>query len=249
MRSSSESIMSCLEKMSTDITQLLIAKPKKVDNTFVCNIKQPFLLSLNGSQVVHIKENSDNSQFIFLKNKSMYSYMYDLNVSIIDTVKQNCGTWFNTNMNPDLIDDYYTTTIVYDKTHGDLIKLKVTGNTLFPKEVINTKLNISLIANNIRFYKQKFVLETVIDKYETGCDIIDFSDAESDVELVSDEDEPYPSEAEIEEMRNDIISKCQVEIDKLQQQLNYYSTVKQNICDAKESDQVIQIYDKFVADE
>lgn len=239
-------------KMSTEISQLLIAKPKKVDNTFVCNIKQPFLINLSASQLVHIKENSDNSQFIFLKNKSMYSYMYDLNASIIDTVKENCGSWFNTNMNPELIDDYYTTTIVYDKTHGDLIKLKVTGNTLFPKEAINSKLNISLIANNLRFYKQKFVLETVIDKYETGCDIIDFSDAESDVELVSDEDEPYPSGAEIEEMRNDVISKCQTEIDRLQEQLNYFLTFKQNISDAKESDQVIQIYDKFnnsVADE
>lgn len=239
-------------KMSTEISQLLIAKPKKVDNTFVCNIKQPFLISLNASQFVHIKDNSDGSQFIFLKNKSMYSYMYDLNASIIDTVKQNCGTWFNTNMNPELIDDYYTTTIVYDKTHGDLIKLKVTGNTMFPKDVINTKLNISLIANNIRFYKQKFVLETVIDKYETGCDIIDFSDADSDIELISDEDEPYPSAAEIDEMRNDVIQKCQTEIDKLQEKLDYYLTLRQNITDAKESDEIIQIYDRFnnsVADE
>lgn len=236
-------------KMSTEITELLIAKPKKVDNTFICNIKQPFLINLTGSQFVHIKDNSDGSQFIFLKNKNMYSYMYDLNSSIIDTVKQNCGTWFNTNMNPELIDDYYTTTIVYDKTHGDLIKLKVTGNTLFPKDVINTKLNISLIANNIRFYKQKFVLETIIDKYETGCDIIEFSDADSDVELASDEDEPYPSVAEIEEMRNDIVQKCQTEIDKLTERLNYYASLKQNISDAKESNQVIQIYDKFVADE
>ena len=123
------------------VSDLMIAKPKKSEGSFICAIKQPFIIDLSASQLVHIKDTNDSAQFVFLKNKKLYNYMYDLNNKIIDIVKDNCTSWFNTNMNADLIDDYYTNTLVYDKTHGDLIKIKIIGDSLLSNELINNTIN------------------------------------------------------------------------------------------------------------
>ena len=231
--------------MSTDVSELLIARPKKVDNTFVCSIHQPFSIVLKNSQLVHIKTVNQDAQFIFLKNKSLYNYLYDLNSRIIETVKENCSNWFNTNMNPDLVDDYYTTTLVYDKTHGDLIKIKVVGEQQFHQDIVGSKLNLTLKASNLRFYKQKFVLETTIDTYEMGCDIIDFS-SDSESEQASDDEEvAYPSAAELEEMRTDVLTKTSDTINKLDEELANVKKVHEEMKNASDPDEVIRLYDLY----
>lgn len=198
--------------MSTPIDELHIARPKKSDGTFVCAIKSPFVIDLQGATLVHTKDTNDGAQFAFFKcsKATHYDYIYDLNNEIVSQVKNNCSTWFNTNMNPELIDDYYTATLVYDKTHGDLIKLKVFGEQLFSTEIVSTTLNVQLSAKQLRFYKQKFVLETSIESYEIANDVIEFSDEEAD--------EPYPSPMELKEMKCEIQSYYDNQLEELSQQ-------------------------------
>jgi hypothetical protein len=234
--------------MSTDLSKLVINKPKKSNGTYVCYIDQPFKLVLNNAQLIYLKTNTDDSQFIFLKNKQLYDYLCDLNDSIITIVKQNCGNWFNTNMSPDVIDDYYTNTLVYDKTHGDLIKLKITGEDKISKDLLNQKLNITLTANNLRFYKQKFVLETLLDSHEITCDIIDFPSDEENEDVLS-EDEPYPSASELEEMRNDIIKHSNTELDLINTEISKLQEKKltlENYKDLKDPDDIIKLYNSFM---
>lgn len=185
--------------MSTPVSELAVARPKKSDGTFVCSIKAPFVIDLQGT-LVHTKDTNDGAQFAFLKCQKAphYDYIYDLNNEIVSQVKSNCSTWFNTNMNPELIDDYYTATLIYDKTHGDLIKLKVFGEQLFPAELVGSSLNVQLSARQLRFYKQKFVLETAIESYEIADEVIEFSDEEPE--------EPYPSPMELKEMKGELLS-------------------------------------------
>ena len=237
----------------TDIDTLLIARPKKDGGSFICNIKQPFVIDLPNSQLVHIKETNEAAQFIFIKNKPIYNYIFDLNTKIIEIVKENCSIWFNTNMNPDLVEDYYTSTLVYDKSHGELIKLKVVAkddSTLISSELIGNKLNIRLKVSNLRFYKQKFVLETMIETYESTCDIIDFSDEE---EVGSIDDlEPYPSIEEIKEMRDKMIVKCQTEISEIELKVAELLAKKEVVVTKKTDieltsnvDDVIRLYNEF----
>ena len=248
MRSCILVIMSRKLKMANH--DLLIAKPKKSEGTFICTIKQPFYIELPGSHIIHIKETNDAAQFIFIKNKQFYNYIYDLNASIIEIVKENCSTWFNTNMNPDLVEDYYTSTLVYDKTHGELIKLKIVDadSQLLPSDLVGSKLNIKLQAKNLRFYKQKFVLETVIESYEVACDIIDFSDDEK----VEDEEEAYPSQLELEEMQREVVTKYQSVIDELEIKIaplksKLEETLKKQaeMAEAVDIDDIIRIYNEF----
>lgn len=194
--------------MSTAVTELHIARPKKSDGTFVCAIKSPFLLELQGT-LVHTKDTNDGAQFAFFKCSKAhpYDHVYDLNSEIISQVKNNCSTWFNTNMNPELIDDYYTSTLIYDKTHGDLIKLKVLGEELFPSELLGSNLNVKLDAKQLRFYKQKFVLETAIDSYEVANDVIEFSE--------EDDEDPYPSPMELKEMKSELLAYYDHELDEV----------------------------------
>jgi hypothetical protein len=224
--------------------ELIIAKPKKVDGTFICAIKNLLKIELPSCHLIHIKETNDQAQFIFLKNKNLCNYMYDINNQIISIVKENCTTWFNTNMNPDLIDDYYTNTLVYDKTHGELIKIKIVGD-LLPESMIGNIYNFEFNAIHLRFFKQKFVLETKITKYEitSECDIIDFpSDNEEEEE---EEDIIYPSNSELLEMKQEVLSKTQVRIDKLQEELNELTNINKKMEEAQEIDDIIKLYNQF----
>jgi hypothetical protein len=224
--------------------ELIIAKPKKVDGTFICAIKNSLKIELPSCHLIHIKETNDQAQFIFLKNKNLCNYMYDINNQIISIVKENCTTWFNTNMNPDLIDDYYTNTLVYDKTHGELIKIKIVGD-LLPESMIGNIYNFEFNAIHLRFFKQKFVLETKITKYEitSECDIIDFPSDNEDEE--EEEDIIYPSNSELLEMKQEVLSKTQVRIEKLQEELNELTNINKKMEEAEEIDDIIKLYNQF----
>lgn len=237
-----------------DIT---FAKPKKIDGTFICTIKKSLVLNLSGSQLIHIKEIRDQvgSYIIFLKNKNLCNYMYDLNQRIIELVKENCTTWFNTNMNPELIDDYYTTTLIYDKTHGELIKIKIIGaeEDKISDSFIGSNINLELNAFHLRFYKQKFVLECKINHCETACDIIEFA-SDSDAEDTDDNtsDIAYPSPGELEEMKHEVFTKSEskikdleAQVTELQNEITKFSDIKQKMSEAQEIDDIIKVFNDF----
>ena len=231
--------------MSTPVSELQVARPKKSDGTFVCAIKAPFVIDLQGT-LVHTKDTNDGAQFAFFKCQKAppYDYIYDLNNEIVSQVKSNCSTWFNTNMNPELIDDYYTATLIYDKTHGDLIKLKVFGDQLFPQELLGTNLNVQLSARQLRFYKQKFVLETAIESYEVANDVIEFSDEDA-------EEEPYPSPMELKEMKAELISYYDSELSGLAKQAQEIEekiavlSDKKSALEEADADAVLSAYNEY----
>ena len=240
-----------------DIT---FSKPKKIDGTFICTIKKQVVLNLSGSQLIHIKEIRDQtgSYIIFLKNKNLCNYMYDLNQRIIELVKENCTTWFNTNMNPDLIDDYYTSTLIYDKTHGELIKIKIIGQEedKLSDSFIGNNLNLELNAFQLRFYKQKFVLECKINNCETACDIIEFAsddeDGHNDYNADATSDVAYPSPSELEEMKTEVFTKTEskiksleVQVTELQNEILKFSDIKQKMEEAREIDDIIKVFNEF----
>jgi hypothetical protein len=230
--------------MSTPVNELHIARPKKSDGTFICAIKSPFLLEIQGT-LVHTKDTNDGAQFAFFKcsKATPYDYIYDLNTEIISQVKSNCSTWFNTNMNPELIDDYYTATLIYDKTHGDLIKLKVFGEELFTSDMLGANLNVKLDAKQLRFYKQKFVLETEIESYEVANELIEFSEEE--------EEEAYPSPMELKEMKAELLAFYDNKLEEVAAQLAALDakgvalTEKKQAIENADTDTVLSAYNEY----
>lgn len=222
--------------MSSIISDLIIARPKRAEGSFVCDIKTPFKIDLSGSIFIGSKPTNDGCQIVFLSNKKMHNFFYDLNNRIIEIVKAHCTQWFNTSMSPDIIEDYYVNTIVYDKTYGDLIKLKIIGDDLVSPDLSNQTLNITLNACNIRFYKQKFVLETSIENYEIATERIEFSD---------EEDIAFPSVQELEEMKKEVLTMLQIRIDELESQLEKVQDSWKIMNDASDPDEIVRIYDSY----
>ena len=214
--------------MSSEVNTLHIERPKKSEaNTFVCPIKN-FSIDLTGAQLVGTK-----APYVFLKHKAMHNYMYDLNNKIIQIVKENCGVWFNTNMNPELIEDYYTNTLIYDKNHGDLIKLKLVKD--LPAEVLNQTLSLQLTATNLRFFKQKFVLECDVTDFSVmqTCDIIDFS---SDDEYF--EEDPLIPDSELAAMKTEVL-------DNLSQIISRVQPILDSMKNAESQEEIIRAYNQF----
>lgn len=186
------------------VHDMIICKPRRSDNnTYVCpiwneKIRKPFTIELNKSIIIE-KKKQNGQYFLYIKNNSICDLFYDLNVKIIDIVKENCTEWFNNNMNVELIDDYYTNTLIYDKKHGDLIKLKCVNeqdNTLE-----SLKCNLVITLEQLRFYKQKFVLECNIDSFDTICEFTDETD------MIQEDEIPLPTDEEIEMIKSEYNEK------------------------------------------
>jgi hypothetical protein len=122
--------------------------------------------------------------------------------------------------------------------------VKIVGEQLLPMDLIGNKINLVLNATNLRFYKQKFVLETSIANYELGCDIIDFSSEEENVLSDGEEEVPYPSISELEEMKNEVLEKLNKESEELSQRLQAIENMKCEMEAAKEVDDIIRIYNQ-----
>jgi hypothetical protein len=225
-----------------NVNHIEFSQPKKIDgNTYVCqlfekkNSKKPIAISFNDSKVISFKKNTSDYILTF-KNRGMNNFMDDLNSYIIENVKKNYQTWFVSNMNPELIDDYYSTTLAYNKEHGEIIKLRcINANH---SEILESaieqkqKANITVTFRNLRFYKQKFVLECIVDQ----CDIHDnkYDLIEDTIDDISDEHEqefPEPDPEEIRTIKNNYISKLKNIHDTLENEIANLDQKKMEVLD------------------
>lgn len=167
---------------------LNITKPKRRENgTYAGSIflgeKNRFELHASNSVIVSQKDISEAEKYIYIKNRKVNNIICDLNKVIIDIVKENCDVWFKNSVNSDLIEEYFTNTIVYDRKYGDLIRLKVID--LEHDIPLHKPVDVSLTLLNIRFYKQKFVIEWTLDRVETSSldvhNLFDESEEEEEV--------------------------------------------------------------------
>ena len=187
---------------------LLISKPKKRENgTYTSSVfykekSQKFHLRCPSAVVVSKKDISEAEQYIYVKCKHIKDTIYDLNKDIIEIVKDNCVSWFKNNLQPELIDEYFVSTLVYDKKYGDLIRLKcIDMEADIP---IKKYLNMELTLTNIRFYKQKFVFEWVVTSVEEFQDFCEEERNNSD-----DEDAPVPDYDDMNQILDEYV--CKVE--------------------------------------
>ena len=165
--------------------KLKILKPKRNANgTYEGQIyrnhnKDLLNLKIDDAKIVSIKQHNEDF-YLYIKHKTVAKDICDINSDIIATVKNNCKSWFKNTLSDDLIEDYFTTNIIYDKVLGQVIKFKVLNDISELQK--DTTANISFTLKTIRFYKQKFVIEWDVDEVE-------ISDSMCLVELGEDADE------------------------------------------------------------
>lgn len=197
----------------------IITTPKKRENgSFLGNIyleekNNRFILLLPKSLVISNKYIDESSSYIYIKNTKFNNTMYDINNTIINIVKSKCNEWFKNSLNPSLIEEYYTNTIIYDRKHGDLLRLKCID---YDNNIENEKYqSLTITLLNIRFYKQKFVIEWKVQ-------LVNENDILSDVDTLSliddnDEDIALP---DIEDMNN-IKKDYNIKINKKLEEINF----------------------------
>jgi len=163
---------------------------------------------VNGCYVVQKNERG----YVHIKASHEVNHLlYDVAEHIINVVKNNFSTWFNSQMSEDLVDDFFSHPLTYDKKYGDVIRAKVDNVDIVTD--LNQRSNLVLVLNHIRIYKQKFQLEWTIESIECSSD--DVSD-----------DEGF--EIPLDEIKQEYIEKLSQKIDVLNEQLALLKT-----CDNK----------------
>lgn len=219
--------------MSSAIDTIVIGKARKNEGFYICNVttsdKSPFVVTIDKAQVLTIKETSNT---VILKSKCCVRYMDDLNDKIIDIVKQNSSNWFSTSIDNELIDEYYISTLQYDKKRGETIRIKVRNIDEIMDKQISGHVTLVLVLKYLKFYKQKFFAEFNIESVETTelC-----NDVFLDDDCEDDQEYALPSYEEVQAIRMDCLQKLYSSRNKILEQMEKCQTQSQILDDAIEN--------------
>jgi hypothetical protein len=233
-----------------------IVKPKRcADNgTYEGKIytgkKQPITLDIPNIHIVSKKVNNKDL-YIHLRyintvaktlKKDLIDRLCDINTKVLQCVKENCAIWFRNALTDDLIEDYYSNIISYDKTLGQIYKFKVTNSVdSIEDSLLNQTVNMKITLTNIRFFKQKFVLEWVIEEIEIldgGCihDVQDGDDASSETE-----DIPYPCPEDVDTVKAEYLDRLRQHIERLSQEQSLFQGYLDKIHDTNDFNRLSNI--------
>ena len=229
---------------------IIINRPKKQDNnTYCANIynKEPknlLKIDLQDACIVSIKHTSEEGTYLFIRCKHMSDIFYDVNESIINTVNSNCEKWFNHAIDPNIIEEYYSNTLVYDKQHQILVRLKCISIPDNTNDFLNKKSNIKLILKNLRFFKQKYVLEWIIEDISISATDIETYESDNEGDL------PEPDHEALEQLRSEYVTNCTNTIesilkdkDALEKRLQMLQDVHTKLHKETDQKKVIALYD------
>ena len=196
-----------------NIDKVIISKPKKQDATYICplsyNTKQEALeIKIDKALVVSVKPlqtRNENMLTIKVNNKLVKTFA-DLNYHVLETVKNKSQLWFKNNLNIELVEDYFSNLVHFDKKYGDVLKLKIIGNDEQFKSFLGQNVSINIIAEHVRFYKQKFVIEFTIHDITVCKSTYALQESEAEEE---EEDLPFPSCDVILNMKEECLAKLE----------------------------------------
>lgn len=219
--------------MSSVIDTIVIGKARKNEGFYICNVttsdKSPFVVTIDKAQVLNVKETSNT---VILKSKCSVRYMDDLNDKIIDIVKQNSSNWFSTSIDNELIDEYYISTLQYDKKRGETIRIKVRNIDEIVDKEISGHVKFTLVLKYLKFYKQKFFAEFNIEGIEAAelC-----NDVFLDDDCEDDQEYALPSYEEVQAIRMDCLQKLYSSRNKILEQMEKIQTQSQMLDGAIEN--------------
>lgn len=202
--------------MTSHVEQLIIQKAKKKEGYYICpigctTIRNPFTVTFENATIINLRETSST---LIIKCKKMSQYMDELNERIMDIVRENSGSWFNSTIDDELIEEYYISTLQYDKKRGETLRLKVKNIDEIETDIVQTSCSIELVLKYLKFYKQKFFpeFEVITLTPSSTQDALFCSDSEHDEKDSNfddddDEEVPKPTYEEVQTIKNDTLSK------------------------------------------
>ena len=208
-----------------------IAKPRKQDDgTYFADIysvsqqqtkPSRYTLSLQHAYVKDVKElkrekvrTDDSSTYtLSIQQDNIVPEIVRLNDDVLSIVKASCVSWFKANLTSELIEEYYANNIMYDKK-GRYLKFRCVND--LSGVPTRTIVNITMVLQGIRFYKQQFVLEWNVDEVEI---IEDDSNVSVD-EDIYDHDIPEPFHEDVAGIRAKQMARLQAAVEGIQQEID-----------------------------
>jgi hypothetical protein len=250
--------------MSSDVQHLTIQRAKKKEGFYLCPVgykgnRTPFTITFEKAKILCIRETSST---VIIKCKVMSKYMDELNDKIVDTVRDNSGVWFNSTIDDELIEEYYISTLQYDKKQGETIRLKVKNIEVFDHDIIDTIGTLTVCLKYLKFYKQKFFPEFDIESFKSsvinsdslplfGSDSDD-DDNGVDFDYDADEEIPKPSFEELEAMKIELLNKLhskdaclQSELMKINQMSEKCQDAIRNLQNCNEPNNIIKMCEDY----
>jgi hypothetical protein len=177
--------------------KVIVSKPKKQDATYISSLtlkQAPLKFEIAKALITHVKPlQTRNENMLTLKvNSGLIKTFAALNHHILEIVKDKAQLWFKNNLNIDLVEDYFSNLVHFDKKYGDVLKLKIiSSDDEQLKAFLAQNVAINIVANHIRFYKQKFIVEFSVESMTLCKSILQDSFFEGEEE--EEEDLPFPS--------------------------------------------------------
>lgn len=148
-----------LDSNTVDPTKFYVRDPRREDDVYVCRVqydrskKEKADFKIDAVRVVDIKESS----IVYLSlPKDWLRVLLDVEEALLDYTKKNANGWFNDRLTPDIVEDYFTSSIVVHKKHGHVLKLS--SKRAAAKLQAHTFCNVVLNLSALKFYKKKFNL-------------------------------------------------------------------------------------------
>jgi hypothetical protein len=232
--------------MSSAIDTIVIGKARKNEGFYICHVttleKTPFFVVLDNAQVLDIKETSNT---VIVKSKCSARYMDDLNEKIIDIVKQNSSNWFSTSIDNELIDEYYISTLQYDKKRGETIRIKVRNIDEITDKSLSRHVKFILVLKYLKFYKQKFFAEFNIEAVHPA-ETAQCSDVFLDDDCEDDQEYALPSYEEVQAIRMDCLEKLYKCRNKILEEMEKCQSQSQMLDEAIESLEVCNDFNRIM---
>lgn len=200
--------------------------------------KEHLQLSITNAKVVKTRLHNED-WYLYIQHPSIAKQVSSINSEVIQIVKDSCASWFKSSMSDELIEDYFTSNIIYDKEMGQVIRFKCLNDISDLDQ--NIYVNIEMTLKKIRFFKQKFVIEWDIDEIEVmdQCAIIDLDEME---EL---DDIPMPLKEEIEALKTTYRTHLEERASEHKKHLSILSTLTDKVDSVNNINDMISLQDEL----
>jgi hypothetical protein len=199
-----------ITNFDTILSGLTISKPRKTDDSLFGKITfedKGVNIHFNNLEVIRHKRiqhlNKFYSVLVLKVPKSMCKTFVDFDNHCINQVKKNIASWFSKALDENIIEEYYTSSVIVSKNDGFLIKLKLYGI----EDLLDTKQRYDMMVTlkGLRFYKQRFIPEWdmhFLKEIDTDfLNSLQVDDENEDIWIDNDENDLFVPEPDIEEIK------------------------------------------------
>lgn len=218
-----------MDILDISVTSININKPRKQQESLFGKIfyqeSEPlyaYFYNVRFLKQKHVRHHEGSYQIFYVKgNSSQTQKLAELDEFCKEHVKDNAARWFSKGLDENIIDEYYTSSLILSPADGLVMKLKVTGTL---ETFDDGRYDLLLRMKGLRFYKQRFIPEWELSaaKHVQG----NFLDT-----LIDDSDNPY-DDTEVEVVGEDMHAICNELLHKIKDKLKIInSQIEQSLAE------------------